>query len=264
MVLKLDPRYPLVWRTPSSLQLGVASPVTTLRDVSTATEHMLAALSVGISRSGLSMIGTSAGATEDQVEALLDEIAPALVPTAPAPEPPVVLLVGSGPTLVRTAEALAASGVTVRIATEVAAAARQQCALAIVFAHFVVAPELFGLWLRRDIPHLAVVLSDTDLEVGPVIEPGAGPCLYCLQRYRAEADPAWTAILTQLYGRSSAAETALVSTEAASVVARLALRRLRSGPATVHESVTLSAETGATETRAWLPHPGCGCIEVTS
>ncbi len=57
MVLKLDPRFPLVWRTPSSLQLGVDPAVVTLHDVSETTERLLAALVAGV---GLLLLALSA------------------------------------------------------------------------------------------------------------------------------------------------------------------------------------------------------------
>ena len=260
MVLKLDTRFPLVWRDPTSLQLGVANPVAVLADVSSATERMIAALVTGISESGLFMIGRSAGATDNEVGSLLDAVRPALVPERRLSSPPTVLLVGSGPTVDRTADALAADGIRVRITVDVTAAAREDCSLAIIVAHFVIAPDLHGIWLRRDIPHLPVVVSDTEVVIGPMIEPGSGPCLYCLQRYRSDADPAWPAIATQLHGRHSGAETPLVAAETAAIVGRLALERTRGDVARVHESIRLIAATGETTTRSWLPHPECGCL----
>ena len=56
----------------------------------------------------------------------------------------------------------------------------------------------------RDVPHLAVVFDDDGARVGPLVEPGAGPCLRCLDLGRRDADPAWPAIAAQLAGRPAA------------------------------------------------------------
>ncbi|GAB3607146.1 hypothetical protein GCM10027413_25550 [Conyzicola nivalis] len=263
MVLKLDPRYPLVWRSPSSLQLGVASPVVVLHEVSTADELMLSALLAGVSKPGLDMIARGGGVDEAAAAALLEAVAPAL--ESPAPERArSVALVGSGATADRIAATLAAEGVRVSRASEVEAAAAVECDLAIAVGHFVLAPDLHGLWLRRDIPHLPVVLSDTSSSVGPMIEPGVGPCLYCLQRYHTDADPAWPALSAQLWGRRSPIETALVAGEIAVAASRAALARLDSGnAASAHVSTEIDSRSGATTIHTWRPHPECGCTGVS-
>jgi bacteriocin biosynthesis cyclodehydratase domain-containing protein len=264
MVLRLDPRFPLVWRTPTSLQLGVASPVVVLDDVTPADERIIAALSAGVSRPGLTMIGRSAGAGEPAVDTLLGLLAPALVATTPASAGSVTIT-GSGPTVDRIAEALRASRVAVRLAGDAESAASEPCDLAIAVGHFVLAPELHGLWLRRDIPHLPVVYSDTTVDVGPVVEPGRGPCLYCLQRYRTDADPSWPAISAQLWGRRSAAETPLGASETAALASRLAIARLVQGPdASTAVSTQVDVASGERRTLSWSPHPRCGCTGLTS
>jgi bacteriocin biosynthesis cyclodehydratase domain-containing protein len=132
-------------------------------------------------------------------------------------------------------------------------------------AHYVLDPEVHGQWLRRDIPHLPVVYADTRVAIGPVVEPGVGPCLYCLQRYRTDADAAWPAIASQLWGRRSLLESPLVVLEAAALVTRLALERVRSGePAAEHRTLHLSGETGRVEGEVVLPHPECGCTGISA
>ena len=264
MVLRLDARYPLVWRSPTSLQFGVAAPEVVLHEVSEADERMIAALAKGISAPGLRMVAASAGATDDAVATLLDQLAPALEKRR---EPVVrsVTLVGSGATATQVVESLRDAGVAVRVAADAASAVAAPCDLAVAVGHFVLAPDLHGLWLRRDIPHLPVVLSDTSATVGPVVEPGVGPCLYCLQRYRTDADPAWPALSAQLWGRTSSIESALVASEISAVVTRVVLARLDAGRAAgVHVSTEISVATGETTAHEWLPHPECGCVAVSA
>jgi bacteriocin biosynthesis cyclodehydratase domain-containing protein len=263
MVLRIDPRYPLVWRSPSSLQLGVADPVVVLHEVSGADELMLSALLAGVSRPGLAMIARGAGSSDEAATALLAALAPALEPTGPS-RVHSVTLVGFGRTADRIAAALAGEGVRVYLAHDSEAAAATACDLAIAVGHYVLAPELHGLWLRRDVAHLPVVLSDTSTTVGPMVEPGVGPCLYCLQRYRTDADAAWPAVSAQLWGRRSPIESHLVAGEIAGVASRAALTRLNAGhAASAHSSVEISVLSGQATTRAWHPHPECGCTGVS-
>jgi len=260
MVLKLDPRYPVVWRTPTSLQIGVADPVAVLDDLTPATERMLAALVTGVSRSGLSMIGTSAGATEDEVEALVDALDEAFVTPPKDTLTPTVLVVGAGLTSERIADLLGWNGIRVRVVHDAVAAEREDCSLAIIVAHFVVAPVFHGTWLRRDIPHLPVVISDTAVTIGPLVEPGRGPCLYCVQSHRADADPAWPAIATQLHSTRSQADTPLVAGEAAGAAVRI-VRAFLADPARggFAAALSLAVDTGATTVTECVPHPLCGC-----
>jgi bacteriocin biosynthesis cyclodehydratase domain-containing protein len=255
MVLKLDPRYPQVWRSPTSLQFGVASPVVVLHDVTASEEHMIAALTVGISPGGLTMIARGSGAHDAAVPALLRALEPALLSGEGDGSVSTVTVEGEGVTARAVCDALEGEGLAVG-----SSAKSPSCDLAVTVAHFVLAPEQHGLWLRRDIPHLPVVYNDTTVTIGPVVEPGTGPCLYCLQRYRTDADPAWPAIASQLWGRRSAVETPLVSLEVAAIAGRIVVDRLGSGePASEHRSITVDARSGAVTTTVVEPHPLCGC-----
>lgn len=292
MVLKLDPRFPLLWRSPTSLQFGVDAPPAVLPDVTNADERMIAALVGGVSRSGLSAIGTSAGAAEADVARLLDAVTPALLPTPPDSRVPggwvarsSVTLSGTGPTAEGIATLLRANGVRVAANDEATGPAIPDLAipnpaipdlaipdLAIIVAQFVIEPELHGLWLRRDVPHLPVVFGDTAVRIGPLVEPGRGPCLHCLERERTDADPAWPAIASQLWGRSSPAETALAASETAAIATRLALARLAlarlTNSASLDEllpaatSLHLDVDSGRISRRTWRPHPECACLAL--
>lgn len=260
MVLKLDPRYPLVWRSPSSLQVGVASPRVVLHDVSVATERMIAALAVGVSDTGLAMIGRSAGADAAAIDTLIRQLEPALVHPNYRPARTVVV-VGSGEAADRITAGLATAGVQVRTAPSAATARLEtiDCDLAIIVAQYVVEPELHGVWLRRDTPHLPVVFSDTAVSIGPLVEPGSGPCLYCLERHRIDADAAWPAIATQLLGRRSTLDGSLLAGEVAGIACRRVLARL---VGVRDDGVASTLEYGEITTREWLPHPECGCLSL--
>ncbi|MET0806215.1 MAG: TOMM precursor leader peptide-binding protein [Lacisediminihabitans sp.] len=250
MVLRLDHRYPLVWRSPSDLQFGVDRARVLLTDVSSAEERVIAALLRGISRSGLEMIATDAELPD--LDALLAALAPALV--APAePRATTVAVEGSG---------TAADLVRARF-EEAGIRSSESPDLAVLIAHHVLSPDQHGHWLRRDVPHLPVLFGDQEVHIGPLIEPGRGPCLHCLERHRTDADPARPAIASQLWGRLSHTETPLIAGEVAAIVVRSVLARLEGRPApdqvTDTAELVLEPATGERRLRHWYGHPGCGC-----
>lgn len=255
MVLHLNPRFPLVWRSPTSLQFGVEHPPVVLTEVSNAEERILAAMRIGVTRPGLSMIANSAGATESQLEGLLTRLHPLLAPTR---EPPTgtVAVIGTTTTASQLRATLRESGCSV-------IDPGSPVELGIIISHYVVEPDLFGFWLRQDTPHLPIVFSDSGVRIGPMVEPGSGPCLYCLELHRTDADPAWPAIASQLWRRISTAETAVLSNETTAIALRMALARLRGAPATGEaESVFVDGETGSVTRQTWRAHSDCGCAAL--
>jgi bacteriocin biosynthesis cyclodehydratase domain-containing protein len=261
MVLRLDPRLPLVWRTPTSLQLGVSRPVVVLTEVSVTVERMLAALAGGVPRSGLGMIARSGGLDQAAVDRFLTQVGPALLREQADDARRVVVVTGEGPTAEAVTRLLSVEGFTVRIARTVSAAEQESCDLAVAVGQFVLEPELHGLWLRRDVPHLAILLSDAGASIGPLVEPGRSACLYCVQRHATDADPAWPAIASQLWGRAAAADTPLVASEAAAMATRLVASRFGVGAVASSGRIILDAATGETTLQPVDPHPACGCLE---
>lgn len=266
MVMKLDSRVAIVWRDPFSMQFGVEPVRAILREVSTAEERMISALCSGVSRSGLDMIASSSGAGEREVASLLRRLDGVLTATPIAPPRHRVSIVGRGPTVERIADALAIAGVLVcvdegGVGADVPDAS---CDLGIAVSHYVLDPESYGYWLRRDLPHLPVVFGDDSVTVGPLVEPGATACLYCLEHYRRDADASWSAIASQLWGRRAESETPLASIEVAARVVRLVLRRLDDTVKDSATSVRIDVDTGEATSRTWLPHPDCGCIDLTA
>ncbi len=268
MVLQLDPRFPLVWRSPHSLQLGVDRPAAVLHDVTDAQERMVSALVSGISRPGLAMVARSAGADVGEVDELLRAVAGAMRPPAASTPPHSVVLVGHGATVDRLAECLAGAGVVPRVVgLDDEEAASGEAGVGVIVAHYVVDPAYFGLWLRRDRPHLAVLFGDASVRIGPMVEPGIGPCLWCVERARSDIDAAWPAIASQLWGRRSRHDAGLVATEAAALASRMILARLvvqapgaaSAAEAGTADSLRVDAATGVTTRETWRRHRECGC-----
>ncbi|NEM90586.1 TOMM precursor leader peptide-binding protein [Galbitalea soli] len=281
MALRLDPRIPLVWRTPFDLQLGVDPPIVVLHDLPGAEERMIAALATGATRSALLVVARGCGTTDAdarrRVDALLRTLQPALLPTTPppptpdaegsrAPTPdadgsraPRIAVHGAGRTIDLIAALLRAEGMTV---VSGARATREPASLGIAVCHFAADGAATAPWLRRDVPHLLIRYSDAAVEVGPLVEPGVTACSHCIERHRRDADAAWVAIASQLLGRRSAAESELLAMEAAAAAARLVRARIEGGPEASRRestSIVIDASTGRTSPRTWTPHPECGC-----
>ena len=263
MALQLDPRFPAVWRNPFSLQFGVSARSVVLHNLDVASERMLAALSSGVSRSGLGMIGRSAGASDAEIDALLAQLEPVLINRVERTAHRVVV-VGAGRLAERLVIVLAAAGLHVVVAASVEAAEAAEGALAIAVGHYVLDPALHGLWLRRDVTHLPVVYSDSSIAIGPFVVPGVSACLYCLQRHASDADPAWPAIASQLWGRRSPADTELVASEAAAIVAREVVARLGKPVDSRSDQLVIDAATGARSRREYDIHPDCGCVSLSA
>lgn len=251
MILRLDPRWPLVWRTPTSVQLGVDPPVVILDPVSELDERLLAALAVGVSESGLAMI---ARGHDDEREALLDRVARALEPPQAGRAVPTVAVSSTGPFGPELCGLLASCGIRT-----IGADTDELPDLAVVVGHHVLAPGLHAHWLRRDVAHLPVVFTDRAVHLGPVVEPGSGPCLLCLELHRRDADSAWPAIASQLLGREGTSESPLSGREAAVAAARIVITRLHDGAVHQHETLRIEAATGQRSRHGVDAHPECGC-----
>ncbi|MGJ8721028.1 hypothetical protein [Salinibacterium amurskyense] len=269
MILRVDPRLPLVWRSPTSAQFGIDPPVVVLPNVTEAQEKILSALVAGISRSGLEMLAST---HPHECNDLIDALSKVLVATPPQPPSAQVAVLGSGALVDSIAEILSVSGVTVEVAATPHGLSQPDPDLAILVGHFVIPPSVHSHWLRRDIPHLPVVISDSAAEVGPVVTPGITGCLLCIDMHRRDADPSWPAIATQLMGRTSLAETPTLVAEAAAETSRMALHRLgRIGytvfdqtPADATSSVRIDHATGRRDESLRFRHPDCGCQHVSN
>ncbi|WP_341952546.1 hypothetical protein [Salinibacterium sp. TMP30] len=269
MILRVDPRLPLVWRSPTSAQLGIDPPAVVLPHVTEIQEKILSALVTGISRSGIGMLSRS---HPEECDDLLDALSRVLTATPPQPPSAHVAVLGTGSLAESIARILAASGVTVSVEETADELSNPDPDLAIVVGHFVIPPSVHSYWLRRDIPHLPVVISDSAAEIGPVVTPGITGCLLCVELHRRDADPAWPAIATQLMGRTSRAGSPVLIAETAAETSRMALHRLgRVGytvfdqtPADATSSVRIDHATGRRDESLRFRHPECGCQQVDS
>jgi hypothetical protein len=246
MVLRLSPDLPILWRTPSSVQFG-SEAVVVLDEVSEGQDRLIASLAAGISETGYAMVARSVGVDAEAADRLLAAVAPALE-LPPASVPSSVAVLGDSGLARSIAGLLDASGML---------GAPDDAALVVLVADWVVSPADHFAWLNRDIVHVPVIVSERAVTVGPFVEPGVGPCLYCVQLARTDLDPAWPAIATQLWGRAPRELDLLLKAEVATFVVRRLQARLTNG-AGVADSWRI-ADDGEISVTAWERHPDCRC-----
>ena len=254
MTLRIDSRWPLVWRDPHTLQVGIDPPRVVLERVTQLEERLVSALTVGVTPVGLEVIASGNRAVTAD---LLRRLAPVLQAPTPRSLGATVAISGSGRLVHLTAGLLGEAGIRVVVSASSSLLVDADPELAVVVGHGVVAPEAHGLWLRRDIPHLPVLFTESAVHLGPGVEPGNGPCLVCIELHRRDDDAAWPTIATQLLWRSRSTEPPALATEAAAAACRMVIDRLENGAREPY-SVRIATNGERTRTR-WLAHPECTC-----
>ena len=136
--------------------------------------------------------------------------------------------------------------------------------LLVLVGHGAVDPHRSDGLLREDVPHLAVLVRERDVVVGPLVLPGESACLRCLDLHRRDRDPEWPALVPQLAARSDGAgdgeESTLARLGAALAVSQ-ALVHLdaRFRPASVDATLEVTLPDGLVDVRPWSAHAACGC-----
>ena len=202
-LLTLDPRLPLVWQTPDTLQIGFDPPLVVLRNLDSRLLPILSEIHKGISDTGVWMLAKKSRIPDTMVDAFLTNLEPAL--THPqAPKIPGFALAGDPTLTQRAAEVLDGVGVAVRHSIRDQPTPPGEVLL---YTHFVPDPEHFHLWLREDRPHIPIVFTDQAVVMGPRIIPGVTKCLRCHYVGDPNTDPHRLALASQLWGKVAATAT---------------------------------------------------------
>ncbi len=135
-----------------------------------------------------------------------------------------------------------------------------------------------------DTPPGGQLLRERRWHVGPLVVPGAGPCLGCLDLHRGDRDPGWPLVAAQLATRPPAGSPApgsvacdLALATAASALGALAALAVLDGPVARPARAGVAAGTSVDDhpllgaqwllrlpfclprRRTWGVHPACGC-----
>jgi len=107
--------------------------------------------------------------------------------------------------------------------------------------------------------HLITRLEADRAVVGPLVVPGATPCVRCQDLVRCRYDPSWPLLVAQLCRARAAVDQVLLGWAAATTVLQLRCH-LAGG---VADAVGRTVEVGpdhVLRTRDWPVHPECGCL----
>ncbi len=252
---KLNPHFPLLWRTPLSVQFGFNTPLYVLENISPAQENFIAALQIGFSDVQLSSIATECGTSEHDAHSLVEKLLPVCQPPLSVKKLR-ICLDGSGDVVETLGRLLLAQGHKVTMAS---ARNNIPCDLAIVFGDFVQEPSHVGDWLRREIPHLLVTSGDSYVEIGPAVTSAPdSPCAQCVFMAACDLDPSLPAMAAQIYHTPSPILNSLMCTEIATIITRW-LTPASWVDISSTQGLRIHAVGGETESVSFRVHPECSC-----
>lgn len=114
--------------------------------------------------------------------------------------------------------------------------------------------------VRAGVVHLPVVVGEVDVVVGPLVEPGRGPCSGCLDTHRTAADAGWPAVATQLRTSAPSRTDATLAHVGATLAAHQVLATLDGRDVAVRgATLTAGALDPVPVRREWSAHPACEC-----
>lgn len=278
MDLRLPPGMPIVWRSPTELQLGGVTARAVIVSPSVSAERFLESLRRPGTLEQFHERGARLGLAVAEVRALLDSVGTLLdaAPVSPRKRsagpargsggrPPVVLVRGTvaGDDL---AEHIATLGCAVRRARDDYQPPQPaEIGLVVDCADYVLPPRRFTPLMAGDVPHLAVIAEDDGATVGPFVLPGRTPCVRCDDLNRLDADRSWAAIATQLAVTSRAPLSRLARELVRSLVSNCVSSWLADGTASAYcssDAWTIDALTCEIRRTRRSFHDECGCRAV--
>ncbi len=139
--------------------------------------------------------------------------------------------------------------------------------LVVLIQHGTADATLADSLMSADVPHLAVVVGEDGVVVGPLVRPGLSACLRCLDLHRQDRDPDWASVLAQLRSPRGGHSPVDPPEETASAGLAAGLAALQvlaqldglSRPAAVGATLELELPDGLVARRPWPMHPSCGC-----
>ena len=270
----------MIWRDPSSLQIGVEHVHAVVERVTTGQAAFLAAVSAGRGDGGVAAVVAQVGCDPAEAAELVGALGSVVLADAAAEldqrRRPVVRLAGRGPLADEVGRLLESASLGVLLEDRESAAAapgaahvlqrragempssaatssrarraarrpqpaRDTVHVGVLVGGLVPDPVVSAEWLRRDVPHLLVRVGDRSVRVGPVVVPGVTACARCLHLHDGDRDSAWPALAGQLVTLPVAPPPLLVARDAAVRTARRAIQLARSAEAA---SASASASAG--------------------
>jgi hypothetical protein len=254
-MIKLNPTFPLIWRSPTSIQIGIDRPLAIAESITLGQERFLSALRTGIPEHSLHAIAKECSLNAAELQSTLALFSEACRPESRSPRWR-ICLDGSHGAIGSMGEIFSRLGHNVVTA---GATSEPHADVVFLIADFVQPLHRSGDWHRRNKPHIPVTFGDVVVEIGPILGlEDAAPCATCIALARRDRDSAWPVMATQLSGMFSALPTVLVVHEVTTILARWVTHPDTLGISAYH-SVVIDVATGHRELRSFSVHAECAC-----
>jgi hypothetical protein len=138
---------------------------------------------------------------------------------------------------------------------------------AAIIAQNAIEPRRYVQWLNRDVPHLAITFDAHTASVSPLVVPGRGACLYCLEQARTDQDPSWPVLASQLVASNSRLDDSASRLFCAGLAVQKILSHLDDvGGFTQTEKervgYQLHLASGVVTEFRWAEHESCSCRQT--
>jgi hypothetical protein len=135
---------------------------------------------------------------------------------------------------------------------------RMPATLVVQLAHDEPAALVAAGHAGRRQPHLAVLVRDGAVVVGPLVPAGGAPCLHCVELHRRDRDAGWPGSLGPAGPGAEPGAVATLLAATAYATAEVLAHLDGRVPETLGAAVEITAP-GRFRRRTWPPHPGCDC-----
>jgi hypothetical protein len=242
-VYRIRAHRPLLWRTPTSVQIGVDEPRVIVDNIPDTAAPLIHALHDGISAEGVEVLAKQLDISGREAHRIVQSCAPSF-----AEEPPcqTLSLVVMGSSTASRAIASLLEGWGAHSRHIESFPVPDESGVVVLVADYLADPNWNAHLTHTSLPHLPVIFSDLSITAGPLITPGMTPCLGCHELWHRQREPEWLSLGSRLWA-SSAPTANLAGAHRAATLTALLLGLLGSPgvvPSTPGMTLTTRPQTG--------------------
>jgi hypothetical protein len=215
-VYRIRTSRPLLWRTPSSIQVGIDEPAVIVDDIPDHAAPLIHALQSGVSREGFHLLARQLRVPLSDATRMVRDLAPTFDPDL-TPLAPRYIVTGHGVARRLVADTLRNWGARATLAHQPRPSTSRTIHLLV--ADYLIDPEWLPVYGGGRSAHIPLVFSDRTISAGPLVTPGITPCLSCRELFLREREPHWLALGSQLWGSTPPTATEPLARVAALLVA---------------------------------------------
>ena len=258
MVIKINPARVPVWRSPTSLQLGLGSTSIRLDNLTNPQEQLLQLLYRGVADAAIDDVARDVGASKSETAALVARVAPALIQIEEKASKRPAEQGVSDPFIAQAfAEIIRASFSTDRDGALVLAnrASKRVFISELNRVGLVLLQALATAGIGEICTEDRAVVNGVD--VGALA--GVTSCLDCRITNELEADEGWAAMMTQLKFRTERLDDSQTALLCAGLALERTLSWVDSGAIGDNQATIIDHRTGRLSQEVWQIDPDCRC-----